>query len=427
MLLGFANSIFQASDKSVSGHSNWTQAASFGTVPALDQPRNHFDMNQFRQDLDHMVALGVNSYRFSIEWSQIQPQSGKGYFNEAIIGQYGKMINECLIRGIQPMMTLFHFNEPRWFTNRGGFEAEENIADFILFCTEMFKRFQDRVKLWCTINEPSIHAFSGYLYGQFPPHEHSLQKTVTVLKNLLKAHTEAYQAIKKMEGGESAQIGIVHNPLHFVPRYRWEPIECILSKFLTHITDHLVMQYLSSGEYHYHFPMIASEKYVNTYAQPYDFIGLNYYADAVLGFNRKNIFGPTCFPHQEMGDMYLPIDPTGFSQAIDHMAALGKPIYITETGIADAEDKLRGKFLEQYFTVVKDKVKQGVDIRGVYHWTFADNYEWNEGYTKKFGLFDVNRTRRASATTFEKFIKEIRDDDANANRDTYVSSGKLSV
>lgn len=406
LLLGFANSIFQSSGE-VCGNSNWTEAAKNGTVPLPGSSIQHWD--NFETDLDQMVELGLNSYRFSIEWSHIEPEQGK--FDEVVMNRYAEMLAACKARHIEPMLTLYHFNEPLWFTQLGGFEKEENIQYFVSFCKVMFMRFNQQVKLWCTINEPAIQAFTGYLLGHFPPHYHNVQKAVEFLKNLLKAHVIVYQTLKELPSQEDTQIGIVHNALRFLPRYWWEPLERWVASFFTDITHNLLIAFFKTGHFDYDYKFLAHEHYDDPAAPTaFDFIGLNFYANVVVGFNTTNFFGATCFSHQEMGDMYLPIDPVGFAQAIDEIAALGKPIYITETGIADDQDRFRGKFLKQYFEVLQKKQQEGVDIRGLYLWTFVDNYEWSEGYTKKFGLFNADRGMRQSAEEFKAFIQQFKEE-----------------
>lgn len=403
LLFGFSNSTFQAYYGHGDGDSNWTHASKNGTVPPLDYSIELWE--KFEDDLDLMVQTGVNSYRFSFEWSQIEPEQGQ--FNQIAIARYRQMINACVNRGIKPMMTLYHFNEPLWFTKLGGFEKEINIQHFVNFCKTIFNCFHDKVELWCSINEPGIQAFSGHLIGRFPPHQRSLRKALNVLTNLLKAHTAVYKTLKQMRGGQEIQIGIVHNPLKFIPRYSWEPISVLLSKFFTKITNNLIIEFLKTGHLKYGIPWFGPKAYYDPSAMDsYDFLGLNFYAHPVIGFNKVNFFGPTSFPHQEMGEMYLPLDSENFGHAIDEFASLGKPVYVTETGIADSKDKLREKFLKEYLEVFQKKRQAGVDLRGIYYWTFADNYEWNEGYEKKFGLHDRHRNKRSSAIIFEEFMWE---------------------
>jgi len=410
-LSGFANSIFQSSGE-ICGDSNWTEAAANGTVPFVGNSVQHWEF--FESDIQLIAKSGANTYRFSLEWSHIEP--AQGYYDSEILERYKSMFAICKKHGLEPMATLFHFNEPLWFTRLGGFEQEANIDFFLKFAETVFQAFSSDVSLWCTINEPAVQAFSGYLYGQFPPHRHNLQMTVDVLTNLLCAHVSVYHRLKQMKGGREAMIGLVHNPIKFIPRYWWEPIELILSKFLTTITNTLVMTFLKTGEIHYRINFLARKDYED-YSAPsaFDFIGLNFYANPVIGFNATNFFGPTCFFGQEMGDMYLPMDPDGFASAIDECAGLGKPVYVTEMGFADRDDELRQKFLRAYLDVIDQKIHSGVDIRGLYYWTFMDNYEWNEGYTKLFGLFDGARQQRKSALIYEEFMQKQREREADVS------------
>lgn len=400
LLIGFANSTFQTYGL-LGGESNWTAAARKGTVPEHDSSINHWD--HFEHDLERMAAMGVNSYRFSIEWSDIEPKQGQ--IDENVLKRYAQLFATCHKHHIEPMLTLYHFTEPLWFTKLGSFEKEENIQYFVNFCKLIFSRFHSQIKLWLTFNEPALQAFSSYFYGQFPPHQHNLKKTIVFLRHLLEAHVATYKALKSLPGGESAQIGLVHNALRFLPRYWWEPLERIIASVCSYITHDLVLSFLKSGHYHYHHFFVNEDYYDASAPFSYDFIGLNFYGNAVIGFNKQNFFGPTQFPHQEMSDMFLPIDPEGFVIAIDDMASLKKPIYVTEIGLADERDVLRAKFLNLYFDIIKIKIEDGVDIRGCYIWTFADNYEWNMGYSKKFGLHDHERRERRSAQEFKTFIK----------------------
>jgi beta-glucosidase len=408
-LLGFSNSMWQSSgDKrdangEVTTKSNWSEAAGKNGVPQFGNAYNHYD--NYEADLDIMQRDGCTSYRFSIEWKDIEPE--EGVINEIALAHYGKIIAACKKRGIEPMVTLMHFVEPYWFTQKGGFEKEENIQKyFVPHCERIFKAFQKDVKLWCTINEPSLQAFSGYLYGQFPPHRHSVQSTIDVLANLLKAHVEVYAALKQLEGGEEARIGIVHNVLKFVPGMSWEPLENFLTGFLTRITNDLVLNFFKTGVFYYH-NLAAFKFFSDPRAKTSnDFIGLNYYANAMIGFNWKNIFGPTCRPDQVMGDMYLPIDAQGFAAAIDSCAELNVPVIISETGIADNTDRVRAMFLKEFLEVFEQKRAAGLDLRAFYFWTFKKNIEWNEGDTKDFGMYNPDGTDKASTNIYRLFMQK---------------------
>lgn len=404
-LFGFANSIFQSSG-GTGEKSNWAAAVHGDTVPSLTvgQFISHWD--NFESDLNQMQGMGVNGYRFSMEWSDIEPERGK--YDEKVLSRYDELIAACHARGIEPMITIYHFIEPDWFSKLKSFEKEENIQYYLEYCEMLFKRYGHLVRFWCTFNEPAMQAFSSYLFGQFPPHKHNVKQTILFLKNLLKAHVAAYKKLKKLPNGEHAQIGLAHHVLRFLPRYRWEPIENYLTKFLTKICNDLVLKFLKTGHFDYN-NLLARVSYFEPDApHSFDFIGLNFYGNPVVGFNFKNIFGITCFPHQEMSDFVFPIDSRGFSKAIDEVTLLKKPIYITEIGFAENNDKLRGKFFNEFFSVIKDKIHHHTDIRGCFVWTFADNYEWSYGYEVKFGLHNQFRVERESVNELKKFVQFIQ-------------------
>lgn len=404
-LVGFASSMFQTSANNC-GDSNWSMAIRNGTIPDATPLISHWE--NFDTDLDLMKSTGINSYRFSIEWSHVEPT--QGVFNRLVIDRYQTMVEACLQRNITPMITLYHFTEPAWFTALGGFENEENIVHFTEYCTRIFPFFSSRVKLWCTINEPAVQAFMSYFLGQFPPHQHNLHKTIMTLKHLLQAHIAVYYALKALPQGDSAEIGIVHNVLRFKPLYPLDPVACCICPGITSITDDLVIQFFKTGLFDYSITLGAKIHYSDKSAvQANDFIGLNFYANPVVGPNMTNVYGATHRAGQEMGDMFLSLDPDGFADALDEVAGLNKPIYITETGIADHTDVLRQKFLTQYFDVIKHKVSGGVDIRGCYLWTAWDNFEWNQGYSKNFGFFSTDRKPRPSAEMLGVCFKDMLD------------------
>lgn len=408
LLLGFANSSFQSLG-SIFGDSNWTEDAKNNNVPAthlLDNP-----WEEFLTGLNKIVEMGGNSYRFSVEWSSIEPNQGD-YTMEGL--KYVEaMINACKIRNIEPILTLHHFTEPLWFTKLGSFEKIENIDHFVNYCELIFKRFSKDVKWWCTINEPAVQAFSGYLYGQFPPHEFRLlpftkTKAPQVLLNLLKAHVMVYQKAKNEWVDDPIQVGIVHNVLKFVPSNIPIPR---LASYLTTIAHSLLMNFFSTGIFQYDDFRQSINETVPDAIKAFDFFGLNFYGTPVIGFS-----GPTHLPDQTMGDMYLSIDPIGFAKAIDEVAQFKKPILITETGFATKNEDDREECIQKYLAVIDQKREElealkeqnkedNACIIGIELWTLKPNYEWNEGYTKDFGLVNQDWSNRKSAAVYEDFIR----------------------
>jgi beta-glucosidase len=408
--VGFANCGFQAWGRKGGGESDWTVAADNKTVPEPGFSYNHYD--NIEADLDIMAAGGANSYRISIDWADIQDEHGQ--LIDKGVQFYKKLFAACKARNLKVMATLLHFTQPKWFVDKGGFEKEENIHYFVSFSKKMVELFGDDVALWCTINEPAIQAFSGYLLGEFPPHRHNLQMTVAVLLNLLKAHVAVYKEIKRMP--QVTEVGIVHNVLRFKPRYSWEPLEAYAASFLTEIFDDLVMRFLKTGKFDYERTWLDPLRCYNLHGSCHyedpgavgamDFIGLNFYANAVIGFNVTNIFGPTHFAHQKMGDLALTVDPEGLEAALYQCSdAFRKPVYITELGVADTSDLLRQDLLNRCLGMI-DKMCGKIDLRGLYFWTFKANYEWPHGYTKQFGMYRLDGSKMESAIMYEDYMHQ---------------------
>jgi beta-glucosidase len=330
-----------------------------------------------------LQSMGIQHLRFSVEWNYIEPQPGQ--FNQEAIFQYQKILEKCLLHGIEPMLTLYHFTQPKWFKDKGGFIKDENITYFIRYCMTVINALQPFVKMWCTINEPAVEVFSGYLYGQFPPHQRiRLNKAAHILKNMLLAHVELCHHLDKKHPQKHLKIGLVHNILRF------ESSSYLIKKFLTdpltHFTDELITEFMATG----HLKYRQIDYYDDRFKGNCCFV--NIYGSVQIGY-----LGPDCQKHQKMGDMYIAIYPESYDLALEKASQFQLPIYITETGIADEHDKVRPEFIIHLIRSVIKQVSLGQDIQRIYFWTFKDNYEWNEGHEKKFGFFTQEDRPRTSA------------------------------
>jgi beta-glucosidase len=405
---GTGTSAFQSGTFREFAQSNWSEDAHrHGNIPFTTTTRSYKD--NIEETLDQIQRMGMTLYRTSVEWSFIEPHPGE--FDPTAIQFYRRLAQECLSRNIQLMLTLHHFTHPQWFTEQGDFTKETNIHYFVNYCTYVFNHLSSLVPLWCTINEPAIFAFSGYFYGQFPPHQPGNLKTMAmVLKHLLKAHLEVYRTLKALPNGNTVQIGVTHNTLRFIPNKHFAPITSIIAKQLTRITHDLVINFFKTGEFSYKYGFFTGT--IN-YSDPEknlprsDFWGFNGYGRCFLGFNIRNGYGPTTRLGMPMGDFNLPKDPEGIALGIQEAAELNLPIYITETGIADHSDKLRQEFLIEVLLVTVNAIARGIPILGFIHWTHWDNYEWDQGNTIKFGLFKSDGTPRPSAYLYEQILKKL--------------------
>ena len=368
--------------------------------------------NRYPDDIRLMNDLGVNHYRFSIEWSKIEPE--RGNFNVAAIRHYRDLCDSLLKSNITPVVTLHHFTHPIWFENLGAFENKENIEYFIKYSEYVFNNLQDLVPIWCTINEPTVFVSQGYFNGIFPPGKKDPVLAATVLENLLNAHTKVYRHLKGLPGGSEAQIGLVKNIFQFDPLRRWHILDWVFSNVLNDVFTNSSLDFLKKGSSTFSMPGMVKKEMNNPDAVgALDFIGLNYYSRMHVK-GRPSLSEPFLFEKRE-GDIQTDMDyalyPEGFYKALHTISTLGKPIYVTENGVADQGDSIRALFIKRYLYSLNRALKEGLNIRGYFYWTLMDNFEWAEGYKMKFGLYKVDfntqeRTLRKSSKLFIDMVKK---------------------
>jgi beta-glucosidase len=412
-ILGAATAAYQIDGGEKFPASNWAHFEKKGTVaePSHDAC-DHW--NRWEEDIGLLEELGVKAYRFSVEWSAIEPREGE--FDQLVIDYYNNLCDALLTRGIMPVITLHHFTHPQWFEEKGAFEKQENITYFVRFCERMFKEIGPKVPVWCTINEPGVYTFMGYIMGDFPPGKNmfmwgAAQLAGEVTKNLALAHKQAYNALKAIPGGERVRIGLVHSITQFEPYHPGNPLETAMTGLLTHLMYDALLQFMITGKLSFYVPGFASVEYTDPgVARSLDFIGLNYYSHVM--FNWLNPGAPDYRSGEIPTDMPYGIYAEGLYRAITQVAPLEVPIYITENGIADREDNdwRREEYSKRYLYTLHKAIQDGYDVRGYFYWSLLDNYEWNMGYKQKFGLYEVDfatkkRTLRKGARYFQQVVQ----------------------
>ena len=350
---------------------------------------NHW--NLYLEDIQLMKELGVDHYRFSIEWSKIEPK--KGVFDNSTVEHYKKKIDALVKNDITPVITLHHFSNPIWFEEKGAFEKSENIMDFVHFSEFAFKKFSDSVLFWCTINEPMVYVSEGYFNAEFPPGKRNPVLASKVLKNMLNAHVLVYRTLKSMPNGNDVKIGMVKNIFQFDPFNRINPLDLYMSSLLNDIFTNEPIKFFAEGKSTFFMPGLVKDNIDNQDAKgTLDFIGLNYYSRFHVKGN-LNLNEPFVFQTRKQDtqtDMNYPIYPEGIYKALKTISKLNVPIYITENGVADSSDKIRSKFIDQYLYATNKALLEGVDVKGYFYWTLMDNFEWAKGYSMKFGLYEVD-------------------------------------
>mmetsp|Transcript_47927 Transcript_47927/g.120006 ORF Transcript_47927/g.120006 Transcript_47927/m.120006 type:complete len:480 (-) Transcript_47927:368-1807(-) len=342
--------------------------------------------NNYEKDIKLVKELGSNCFRFSFEWGKLEPKLGE--WDEAAFKRYEEIIMCLLDNRLEPCVTLYHFVHPYWFEEAGGFDDKDNLGLFVAFCKEVFRRFGQYIKLWLTINEVAVVPYTGYVYGSHPPGGvGKFYKAGILYRNLLIGHSMAYKAMKAMPHGQEARIGIVHDWLIFEPKgegWKYAHIRPICNLMNKCWGNTQFLEWFTRGTFTWKPFSFAKEVKYAYHEQPgLDWVGLNYYSRAVLSAS----FKPTCHVHEDMTDMPYGIYPDGMMRAIKYCAQLGKPIYITETGISTTCEAKREKLIRMYCDQIKKAVHDGYDVRGLMYWTLVDNFEWSYGFSQNFGLY----------------------------------------
>jgi len=377
------------------------------------------------QDIALMRELGMQAYRFSISWSRIQPE-GKGRVNEAGLDHYERLVDGLLEAGIQPLVTLYHWDLPAALNDLGGWVNRDIAHWFADYATIMYRRLDGRVKSWATLNEPWVVTDGGYLHGALAPGHRDAFETPLASHNLMRSHGAAVKAYRA-EGAH--QIGLVVN---IEPKYPATPsAEDAAAVRRAHA--YMNRQYLDPaflGKYPAEMAEIFGEAWPEFPAddfalikQPIDWLGLNYYTRAVTAHDETNWPLKAKTVKQE-GAIYSEtgweVYPRGLTDTLVWLKeSYGDvPIYITENGSAFAdpdeapsgrlEDTLRVEYLKAHVRACSDAIREGVDLRGYMAWSLLDNLEWSLGYSKRFGIVHTNfKTQERTVKDSGKLYTEI--------------------
>jgi beta-glucosidase len=349
-------------------------------------------------DLDRAAALGQNAHRLSIEWSRIEPRDG--VFDDAALARYRDLLQALRRRGLEPMVTLHHFTNPRWLEQRGGWLHADTPQRFGRFAARAVAALGDLCRLWCTINEPMVYATQSFLLGVWPPGVKDVRLAFRVAVALLHGHTAAADAIHQHDS--QAKVGIVHHLRLFDPASR-APQDRVVAAAQDYLFNGVLLHAIRTGRL---LPPLGNGlSAIRGLRGSCDFLGLNYYTRDYVAFDARlpnEMFGrrftPSGAPQSDLlgdGKAYGEIYPEGLYRALRRVGQLGLPIYVTETGLPDAADDRRPRFLLGHLAAVHRAIQEGVDVRGVFLWTLVDNFEWSEGWGLRFGLYALDQATQA--------------------------------
>jgi beta-glucosidase len=421
---GVATSSYQiegATDVDGRGSSIWDE---FCRVPGVIADASNGDIacdhyHRLSSDLDLIAGLGVNAYRFSVAWSRVQPD-GAGPWNAKGLDFYERMVDGLLERGVQPYLTLNHWDLPQSLQAKGGWNSRDTVDRFVDYALGIHKHLGSRLASIVTHNEPWVVAVLGHETGIFAPGVKSRSIAAQVSHHLLLSHGRAVRALR--QEGCKAKLGIVLNlaPISPATDSAADKAQAILEdgKLLRWYMDPLfkghypedILQHLGSDA-----PKISLGD-LQAIAAPLDFIGVNYYSRSVASAAKPFDVHSSGLPITDMGwEVY----PEGLTQLLVrmHQDYAVPPIYITENGGAFKDDLINGKvhdadriqYIESHIAAVANAMKLGVPMAGYMVWSLLDNFEWASGYAKRFGIVHVDyqtqaRTLKASAEWYRSFL-----------------------
>jgi beta-glucosidase len=369
------------------------------------------------RDFDLAQSLGVNALRLSIEWSRIEPREGE--WDQEALSRYRAILMALRERGMRPFVTLHHFTNPLWFENKGAFESADSVPLFERYTQQIVAALGDLCSDWCTFNEPNVYASLGYFLGEFPPgRKGRFLEVARVTRNLCLAHAASYRAIHAMQ--PDANVGWAQHYVVFKPRRPESSLDQWFCGFVDRRFNENFAASIENGVAP--FPLNALGNALSQVKGTCDYVGINYYSRLRAGFHLDSpgtlFFKLTVPPHKPQGDHGIEVPygeayPEGLRLAVERFKTFQKPIYILENGVPDREDRIRPWVLQSSVGQMKALLREGVDLRGYFHWSLTDNFEWNEGWHLRFGLIEVdpktqNRSPRPSAQVYSEIIRQSR-------------------
>jgi beta-glucosidase len=376
-------------------NTDWAKAAKDGRVPPCGAACDHY--HRYIQDFDIAKSLGHTAHRFSVEWARIEPE--EGVFDKKAIEHYRQVLLALKDRKIKPYITIWHFTLPLWFSESGGFERDDAPEIFARFSAHVVRQLGDLCGHFSTMNEPSVFASNGWLRGSWPPFKRfvltdmvkitnsgrifeskteqgfgALSMYLKVMRNLAKSHNAAYLAIKQQS--PHTEVSIVKHVIVFEGKN-------LFNKMFAAAANHF-----------------WTHRFMRRVRKHTDSIGLNYYFYKQFGDTR--IWRKT--------DMDWNFAPEKIYEALKILSIYKKPMFVSESGVADHDDSDRAEYIQKQVEAVWRAIQDGIDVRGHMYWSLLDNYEWALGFEKRFGLVEINyqtleRKIRPSAQVYKEICE----------------------
>ncbi len=411
-LFGVATSAYQIEGGNYNDWTEWEDKAKAKRITKLTSCGNSTDhWRRYKEDFSLLKKLGINAYRFSVEWSRIEPQPDQ--WNQDALQTYVDMAKILKNLQIEPMVTLHHFTNPIWLHQDCPWHSEKSIERFTKYAEKVISALCPYVKYWISFNEPVVFLLGGYVDGRMPPGIKDAKLSFQALKNILLAHQEVHSIIKD-HCNKDYQLSIAHNMMEIRPALVFSPFDHYLSAHVDQFYNWMLVDAFATDELNFTIPTAIKGKAMLKLRDTITFWGVNYYSRLFMSFAP---FNPLRFnflykdsSRNGLTDMGWEIYPEGLEYILRKTySKLNLPIIITENGIADKQDIERTKFIADHLQVLK-KCSTDIPIKGYFYWSLLDNFEWLHGFDPRFGLYEVDyntfkRKKRPSADFFTKLAK----------------------
>jgi len=381
--------------------------------------------HRWREDIQLMKEIGIQAYRFSISWGRIFPE-GSGKINPAGIDFYNRLVDELLKNGIEPYITLYHWDLPQALQDQGGWPNRATAEAFVEYADLVSKKLGDRVKNWMTFNEPFVSAWVGYMEGRHAPGHKDVDEMLATAHHLLLAHGLSVPVIRN--NVPNAQVGIVLNLSGMMPASR-SAADRTASWIQDGVINRWYLDPLEGRGYpldmvkHYGRPMeFVQEGDLPIIAVPIDYLGINYYTRGIVRskeVSESENDPQTLFPNPDPTDMGWEVFPQGLFDILArvHFDYNFPRLYITENGAAypdqldengQVADPLRIAYYREHLKAVSKAIEMGVPVKGYFTWSLLDNFEWAHGYKMRFGLIYVDyATQQRVLKNSAKYYREV--------------------
>ena len=378
---------------------------------------------RYEEDFATAQSLGLNAFRFSIEWARLFPRAGMTEPDPAGIAYYKALLAAMKAHGLTPFATLFHYTAPAWFfepdaSGQRGWERADAQAQWQRYVDAVAANFATDIAQWCTLNEPMVYVYSGYIEGTYPPLERraGVEQAAPVIRALLRAHAAAYATLHRVaaERHVPANVGITENTLAFEPLRDWAPLDRLTAQAIAQAWNWDFLDAIHSGRLK--LTDTGIDEPVDGLKGSEDYVGINYYSRTYIKSDLLHPGTPQVLLHdpdakdEPFNDLGWASYPHGFYLILTEAARrYARPIYVLENGTADgaADDRARQAFLRQHVREAwLARERGGADVRSYLHWSLVDNFEWADGFEARFGLEavdyenDFRRTPRPSAKMF---------------------------